>query len=169
MNRWTVPANIPVPAFGGSSLFGTFTQSIGENLARFPQGPPLQDKFWCGHNRTHQCLQLSIAWCKMLLYHHVVSMPAEFSHTSEETVVRMHFVPAVGYSSSRTTLDFLQLCFLARWGLPAMHAKHLLVQNSASCRHQYLVLSYAEQTFQSQAHSRQAPPHPEACSTCRSA
>ncbi|CAK0782737.1 hypothetical protein CVIRNUC_005932 [Coccomyxa viridis] len=43
---WTVPANIPVPAFGGSSLFGTFTQSIGENLARFPQGPPLQDKFW---------------------------------------------------------------------------------------------------------------------------
>ena len=44
--RWTVPANIPVPAFGGSSLFGAFTQSIGENLARFPQGPPLQDKFW---------------------------------------------------------------------------------------------------------------------------
>ena len=44
---WTVPANIGVPAFGGNSLFGLFTQSIGENLARFPQGPPLQDKFWC--------------------------------------------------------------------------------------------------------------------------
>jgi len=43
---WTIPANIPVPAFGGSSLFGAFTQSIGENLARFPQGPPLQDRFW---------------------------------------------------------------------------------------------------------------------------
>ncbi|KAK9904152.1 hypothetical protein WJX75_005481 [Coccomyxa subellipsoidea] len=43
---WTVPANIGVSAFGGNSLFGSFTQSIGENLARFPQGPPLQDKFW---------------------------------------------------------------------------------------------------------------------------
>jgi len=43
---WTVPANIGVPAFGGNSLFGLFTASIGENLARFPLGPPLQDKFW---------------------------------------------------------------------------------------------------------------------------
>ena len=44
--RWTIPANIPVPAFGNSSLFGEFTKSIGENLAKFPQPPALQDKFW---------------------------------------------------------------------------------------------------------------------------
>ena len=47
VHRWTVPANIGVPAFGGNSLFGLFTQSIGENLAKFPQGPGLTDKFWC--------------------------------------------------------------------------------------------------------------------------
>ena len=43
---WTIPANIGVSAFGGNSLFGSFTQNIGENLARFPVGPPLTDKFW---------------------------------------------------------------------------------------------------------------------------
>jgi photosystem I protein PsaO len=47
VRRWTVPANIGVPAFGGNSLFGLFTQSIGENLAKFPVGPGLTDKFWC--------------------------------------------------------------------------------------------------------------------------
>lgn len=60
---WTIPANIGVSAFGGNSLFGSFTQSIGENLARFPQGPPLTDKFWCA--------QLSAAVC-----HHTVQVSA---------------------------------------------------------------------------------------------
>ena len=44
---WTIPAASPAPAFGGDSLFGLFTQSIGENLAHFPTGPALSDKFWC--------------------------------------------------------------------------------------------------------------------------
>ena len=44
---WTIPSNIPTSAFGGQSLFGLFTQSIGENLAKFPQGPALDDQFWC--------------------------------------------------------------------------------------------------------------------------
>jgi len=43
---WFVPSNIGVPAFGGASLFGKFTQSIGANLAHFPTGPPLNDPFW---------------------------------------------------------------------------------------------------------------------------
>mmetsp|Transcript_17329 Transcript_17329/g.29624 ORF Transcript_17329/g.29624 Transcript_17329/m.29624 type:complete len:133 (+) Transcript_17329:70-468(+) len=43
---WTVPSSIPVSAFGGQSLFGLFNASIAENLARFPQGPALSDKFW---------------------------------------------------------------------------------------------------------------------------
>lgn len=43
---WVVPSNIPVPAFGGSSLFGLFMGSIGENLAKFPTGPALNDKFF---------------------------------------------------------------------------------------------------------------------------
>lgn len=43
---WTIPAASPAPAFGGDSLFGLFTQSIGENLAHFPTGPALSDKFW---------------------------------------------------------------------------------------------------------------------------
>lgn len=41
-----MPSNIGVPAFGGNSLFGAFMASISENLARFPQGPALDDKFW---------------------------------------------------------------------------------------------------------------------------
>lgn len=43
---WTIPSNIPVSAFGGQSLFGLFTASIGEELAKFPQGPSIDDPFW---------------------------------------------------------------------------------------------------------------------------
>ncbi|KAK9842360.1 hypothetical protein WJX81_008491 [Elliptochloris bilobata] len=43
---WTVPSTIGVSAFGGDSLFGLFTKSIGENLSHFPIGPKLTDKFW---------------------------------------------------------------------------------------------------------------------------
>lgn len=41
-----MPSNIGVPAFGGKSLFGAFMESIGENLAHFPVGPALDDRFW---------------------------------------------------------------------------------------------------------------------------
>lgn len=44
--RWVIPSNIPVSAFGGQSLFGAFTQSIGQELSHFPTGPALGDKFW---------------------------------------------------------------------------------------------------------------------------
>ena len=44
--RWTIPSNIGVSAFGGQSLFGLFQSSIAENLAHFPTGPALTDKFW---------------------------------------------------------------------------------------------------------------------------
>eukprot|EP00217_Crustomastix_stigmatica_P007477 CAMPEP_0183794508 /NCGR_PEP_ID=MMETSP0803_2-20130417/3884_1 /TAXON_ID=195967 /ORGANISM="Crustomastix stigmata, Strain CCMP3273" /LENGTH=131 /DNA_ID=CAMNT_0026038913 /DNA_START=46 /DNA_END=441 /DNA_ORIENTATION=+ len=43
---WTVPSSIGVSSYGGSSLFGTFCNSIGEELAKFPQGPSLGDDFW---------------------------------------------------------------------------------------------------------------------------
>eukprot|EP00879_Flechtneria_rotunda_P000378 GHRR01000470.1.p1 GENE.GHRR01000470.1~~GHRR01000470.1.p1 ORF type:complete len:138 (+),score=20.18 GHRR01000470.1:87-500(+) len=43
---WTIPANIPTSAFGGSSLFGLFTERIAANLASFPQGPSIDDRFW---------------------------------------------------------------------------------------------------------------------------
>jgi photosystem I subunit PsaO len=43
---WTVPSSIPVSAFGGNSLFGSFMGSITENLAHFPTPPALDDKFW---------------------------------------------------------------------------------------------------------------------------
>ncbi len=43
---WTIPSNIAVSGFGGKSLFGLFTASIGEQLAHFPTGPALTDKFW---------------------------------------------------------------------------------------------------------------------------
>ena len=42
-----MPSTIGVSAFGGDSLFGLFTKSIGENLSHFPIGPKLTDKFWC--------------------------------------------------------------------------------------------------------------------------
>eukprot|EP00877_Chromochloris_zofingiensis_P009535 jgi/Chrzof1/4835/Cz15g01010.t1_PSAO[v5.2] len=43
---WTIPSNIPVSAFGGKSLFGLFTASIGQELSHFPVGPALTDDFW---------------------------------------------------------------------------------------------------------------------------
>ena len=43
---WTIPSNIPTSAFGGASLFGLLTSSIGEELAHWPTGPALTDKFW---------------------------------------------------------------------------------------------------------------------------
>lgn len=43
---WTIPSNIPVSGFGGQSLFGLFTSSIAENLAKFPTGPSIDDPFW---------------------------------------------------------------------------------------------------------------------------
>jgi photosystem I subunit PsaO len=43
---WFIPSNIGVSAFGGKSLFGLLTASIGENMAHFPVGPALDDKFW---------------------------------------------------------------------------------------------------------------------------
>nr|6ZZX_O Chain O, Photosystem I subunit O [Chlorella ohadii] len=43
---WFAPSNIKVPAFGNESLFGAFHASMLENLANFPQGPALTDKFW---------------------------------------------------------------------------------------------------------------------------
>jgi len=43
---WTVPSAMGVSAFGGNSLFGLFMASIGENMARFPTGPALDDKFY---------------------------------------------------------------------------------------------------------------------------
>lgn len=44
--RWTIPTNIPVSVLGGKSLFGEFLGSIGANLAHFPKGPALTDRFW---------------------------------------------------------------------------------------------------------------------------
>ncbi|KAG1664610.1 hypothetical protein FOA52_004485 [Chlamydomonas sp. UWO 241] len=43
---WIIPSNIGVSGFGGQSLFGLFNASIAEELAHFPQGPALGDKFW---------------------------------------------------------------------------------------------------------------------------
>lgn len=43
---WTVPSSIGVSGFGGNSLFGLLNASIGEELAKFPVGPALDDKFW---------------------------------------------------------------------------------------------------------------------------
>lgn len=44
--RWTLPTNIPVPLLNGKSLFGEFLGSIAANLAQFPKGPALEDRFW---------------------------------------------------------------------------------------------------------------------------
>mmetsp|Transcript_29938 Transcript_29938/g.66253 ORF Transcript_29938/g.66253 Transcript_29938/m.66253 type:complete len:124 (-) Transcript_29938:355-726(-) len=43
---WTIPSSIGVSGFGGNSLFGLLNASIGEQLAHFPTGPALNDKFW---------------------------------------------------------------------------------------------------------------------------
>lgn len=44
--RWFAPSNIGVPALGGKSLFGLFSESIGQELSHFPVGPALTDNFW---------------------------------------------------------------------------------------------------------------------------
>ncbi len=46
VTRWTLPTNLGVPIFNGGSFFGEFMSSIGRNLGRFPNGPPLNDPFW---------------------------------------------------------------------------------------------------------------------------
>lgn len=43
---WTVPSGIAIKSYGDTSLLAAFSASIGENLAKFPQGPGLEDKFW---------------------------------------------------------------------------------------------------------------------------
>lgn len=43
---WTVPAASPAPSFGGGSLFGKLTESIGAELAHFPTGPAVDSPFW---------------------------------------------------------------------------------------------------------------------------
>ncbi len=43
---WTVPSSIGVSGFSGDSLFGLLNASVAENLAHFPTGPALDDKFW---------------------------------------------------------------------------------------------------------------------------
>lgn len=35
-----------MPALGGKSLFGLFSESIGQELSHFPVGPALTDNFW---------------------------------------------------------------------------------------------------------------------------
>ncbi|GLC42776.1 hypothetical protein PLESTB_001416800 [Pleodorina starrii] len=57
---WTIPSNIGVSGFDGNSLFGLFTQSIGEQLAHFPTGPALSDKFWLYMITWHLGLFLTI-------------------------------------------------------------------------------------------------------------
>lgn len=41
-----MPAASPSPSFGGGSLFGALTESIGKELAHFPTGPALDSPFW---------------------------------------------------------------------------------------------------------------------------
>eukprot|EP00798_Chlamydomonas_sp_ICE-L_P020900 gene20900-27750_t len=43
---WTAPSSIGTSALGGDSLFGVLNASIGEQLANFPVGPAIGDKFW---------------------------------------------------------------------------------------------------------------------------
>ncbi|KAK9861746.1 hypothetical protein WJX84_011915 [Apatococcus fuscideae] len=57
---WTVPTAIGVPALGGNSLFQLFLASIGDNLAAFPRGPPLEDPFWLYLTVYHAGLFLTI-------------------------------------------------------------------------------------------------------------
>ena len=57
---WTLPSTIGVSAFGGQSLFGLLTQSIGEQMAHWPTGPALSDKFWLYMITWHIGLFLSL-------------------------------------------------------------------------------------------------------------
>ena len=58
-------------------------------------------------------------------------------------------MPFVGCSSSHTTSDCLQLCFLARWGLPAMHAMQSPLSDLCILQtlDMQLVLSYVRGMF----------------------
>lgn len=57
---WTIPAASPAPSFGGGSLFGTFTESIGQELAKFPTGPSLDSPFWLYFTIYHVGLFVSL-------------------------------------------------------------------------------------------------------------
>lgn len=57
---WTIPSSIGVSAFGGNSLFGLLTSSIGEELAHFPTGPALTDSFWLYLTLWHVGLFLTL-------------------------------------------------------------------------------------------------------------
>ena len=43
---WTIPSGVAIKSYGDTSLLAAFTESIGTNLANFPQGPGIEDKFW---------------------------------------------------------------------------------------------------------------------------
>lgn len=43
---WTIPSGVAIKAYGDTSLLAAFADAIGSNLASFPQGPALDDKFW---------------------------------------------------------------------------------------------------------------------------
>lgn len=43
---WSVPSGVAIKAYGDTSLLAAFADSIGSNMANFPQGPGLDDKFW---------------------------------------------------------------------------------------------------------------------------
>jgi hypothetical protein len=62
---WTVPSTIGVSAFGGSSLFGLFTSSIGENMVRHSSTAPFcccpQSPCCLPHGRTCTVLCLGVA------------------------------------------------------------------------------------------------------------
>lgn len=62
---WTLPSSIPVSAFGGQSLFGLLNASIAEELAHFPVGPALTDKFWL-YLLVGGCLMIEGAVCMLL-------------------------------------------------------------------------------------------------------
>ncbi|KAG2486661.1 hypothetical protein HYH03_014717 [Edaphochlamys debaryana] len=62
---WTIPCNIGVSAFGGQSLFGAFTAEIGAQLAHFPTGPALTDKFWIYLFCYHIGLFITLAWAQI--------------------------------------------------------------------------------------------------------
>ncbi|DBA69523.1 hypothetical protein WJX79_002557 [Trebouxia sp. C0005] len=57
---WTLPTNLGVPIFNGGSFFGEFMSSIGRNLGRFPNGPPLNDPFWLYLTVYHAGLFLTL-------------------------------------------------------------------------------------------------------------
>eukprot|EP00887_Chlorella_sp_A99_P000121 scaffold16.g121.t1 len=59
---WFVPSNIPVPAFGGQSLFSLLHESMLAELSHFPTGPALTDPFWLYLFLWHFGLFLTMNW-----------------------------------------------------------------------------------------------------------